>query len=139
VKDLSEMPAACKVERRLLESELQGQCVDWMRRRDYWARKFSSMTQRSVPDYLFAKEMKSDRYVAIEDVPLKFACEFKRPGTKPKLIKKYGVTVMSTEAQYEEQLAMRAAGWYVFECDDFSVFKGVVEALERDFVASSPI
>lgn len=133
MKELSEMPAACKVERRLLESDLRDQCVGWARTRGYWARKFSSMTQRSVPDYLFAKETVEYSKHGNDYNQLKFACEFKKPGTKPKLIEKYGVTVMSTEAQYEEQLAMRAAGWYVFECDDFSVFKGVVQMLEKEW------
>ena len=124
VKTLADLTAPAEVHRKLLEKDVQGQCVDWARARGYWARKFSSMSQRSVPDYLFSKEDTIHGKI-------KFACEFKKPGTKPKLIEKYGVTVMSTEAQYEEQLAMSYAGWTVFECDDFEKFKAAVEDFER--------
>ena len=87
------------------------------------------MSQRSVPDYLFSRR---PQLWTSERRAWKFACEFKRPGTKPKLIEKYGVTVMSTEAQYEEQLAMREGGWFVFECDDFEKFKQAVLDYERE-------
>jgi hypothetical protein len=98
MKDISEASASCKVTRRLLEKDVQKQCVDWYRKRspDAWARKFSSQSQRSVPDYLFSSEkLFSDK--------IKFACEFKAPGKT------------STEAQFDEQDAMRLAGWFVFE------------------------
>lgn len=123
MKTLADLTAPVEVVRVMLEKDLQAQCVDWWRRRGehFWARKFSSVSQRSVPDYLFA----------VQDIGLygkiKFATEFKKPGTRPKLIEKYGVIVMSTEAQYEEQLKMQAAGWYVFECDDFDMFKETVQ------------
>lgn len=102
------------VTRKLLEADVQKACVDWARARGYWARKFSSQSQRSVPDYLFAS--------AIHNAPgyrAKFAVEFKAPGKT------------STEAQLEEQAAMRRAGWFVFECDDFGVFKAQVDIVER--------
>ena len=124
MKTLADLTAPAEVVKVPLEADLQKQCVAWARARGYWARKFSSMSQRSVPDYLFALWDDAHR--------LKFACEFKKPGTKPKLIERYGVTVMSTEAQYEEQVAMREAGWLVFECSDFEWFKKTVLAYERE-------
>ena len=127
MKTLADLTAPGEVVKTILEADLQKQCVAWARARGYWARKFSSMSQRSVPDYLFSVGGRRSS-------PLKFACEFKKPGTKPKLIEKYDVTVMSTEAQYEEQLAMREAGWFVFECSDFEEFKKTVLAYERENV-----
>jgi hypothetical protein len=106
--------------KRMLEKDLQKQAATWMRGRGYWGRKFSSQSQRSVPDYLFA--------LYIIDVKIKFACEFKRPGCK--IDKKTGV--MSTKAQVEEQEAMRLAGWFVFECDNLDTFKRTVIAYEGE-------
>jgi len=117
MKDISEVQKPAVVKRKVSEAQLQERCVRWARITGWWARKFSSPSQRSVPDYLFAKG------------ETKFACEFKRPGTKPKLIKRFGVVVMSTEAQYEEQVRMRQAGWFVFECDNFEEFTKYVEVL----------
>ena len=108
MKSLSDITAPATVVRKLLEKDVQKQCVDWARARGYWARKFSSQSQRSVPDYLFAKR----------EPPLKFACEFKKP------------TNTSTEAQLWEQQAMVAAGWFVFECASFEAFKQTVLRLE---------
>lgn len=125
MKTLADLTAPAEVVRRQLEADLQDQCVKWARGRGYWARKFSSMSQRSVPDYLFARPHDAGIWET------KFAIEFKKPGTKPKLLEKYGVTVMSTEAQYEEQLKMRQAGWFVFECDDFEMFKKTVLDYEK--------
>lgn len=134
MKTLADLTAPAEVVKTILEADLQKQCVAWARARGYWARKFSSMSQRSVPDYLFAKDGRAVGYTLHSHGKLKFACEFKKPGTKPKLIERYGVTVMSTEAQYEEQLAMREAGWFVFECSDFEEFKKTVLAYERENV-----
>lgn len=128
MKTLADLTAPEPVVRKFLEADLQEQCVAWARSRGYWARKFSSISQRSVPDYLFSVG-------GLRSTPLKFACEFKKPGTKPKLIPKYGVTVMSTEAQYEEQTKMREAGWFVFECSDFEVFKKTVLDYEREMTS----
>lgn len=113
MRQLNDLTGPAPVQRKLLEKDVQKQCVDWARARGYWARKFSSMSQRSVPDYLFAKE---------EDFgfrgQLKFACEFKAPGKT------------STDAQRDEQDAMRLAGWDVFECDNFERFKAMVQEIE---------
>jgi hypothetical protein len=135
MKELSELSAPAAIERKpLLEREIQKQCVDWMRARGYWARKFSSQSQRSVPDYLFAKRELTWNLNFNMAHNVKLATEFKREDCKPKLIKKYGVTVMSTEAQYDEQLAMQAAGWYTFECNDFYVFQQTVLDYERSLL-----
>jgi hypothetical protein len=107
--------------KRVLEKDLQKQAVTWMRDRGYWARKFSSQSQRSVPDYLFAQ-------YDWTGVKIKLACEFKRPGCK--VSKETGV--MSTKAQVEEQEAMRLAGWFVFECDNLDTFKRTVLAYEGE-------
>lgn len=97
-----------RVSTDILESEVQKKSVDWARLRGYWARKFSSPANRSVPDYLFARFTYND----------KFAVEFKRLGKT------------STDAQKEEQKKMREAGWDVYECDSFEKFKTLV--LERE-------
>jgi hypothetical protein len=107
MKDITEA-APQKVKRKVLEKDIQKACVAWARERGYWARKFSSPANRSVPDYLFAGASIS-----------KFACEFKAPGKT------------STKAQVDEQEAMRNAGWYVFECDDVAEFKQTVLAYEN--------
>lgn len=119
VKTLADLTSPVAVVHTVLEADLRATCVDWARRRLYWARKFSSISQRSVPDYLFRGR------------GIDWFTEFKRPETKPKFIEKHGVWVMSTEAQYEEQLAMRAHGWRGFECDDFEKFKTAVIAMEK--------
>jgi hypothetical protein len=113
METLDKLSSPAKVVRKLLEADVQKQCVDWMRARGYWARKFSSMTQRSVPDYLFARA--GDH--TYQDI--KFATEFKAPGKT------------GTDAQVDEQTAMRDAGWHVFECDDFEDFKAAVLAYEE--------
>jgi hypothetical protein len=111
MKELSDLTTPNDIApRRILEKDVQKQCVDWARARGYWARKFSSQSQRSVPDYLFADG----------GLRIKFAVEFKAPGKK------------STEAQVEEQQRMQAAGWVVFECDDTYNFQQAVQTLERD-------
>ena len=124
MKSLSDIVAPATVKRKLLEKDVQKQCVDWARARGYWARKFSSMTSTAEPDYLFARMVTTayDRYTAVESVQhkLKFATEFKRPG---------GV---ATEAQEEEHGNMRLAGWFVFVCDSFEGFKKTVIAYEKE-------
>ena len=95
-----------KVQRKLLEKDVQSKSVDIARKLGWWARKFSSPSQRSVPDYLFARE-----YQAIK---MKFAVEFKAPGKT------------STESQLEEQQKMRDAGWDVYECDNVEKFKQIL-------------
>ena len=126
MKDISEASAPVTAVKRLLEKDVQKTCVDWARKRGYWARKFSSQSQRSVPDYLFSLA----NYGWLKS-KIKFACEFKRPGTKL-TEKKDGTMSMSTEAQHEEQEAMRLAGWFVFECDNFDRFKATVLAYEAE-------
>lgn len=135
MKTLDDLTAPRTYVKAQLESELQDQCVDWMRRRGYWARKFSSMSQRSVPDYLFAYHESYSIGMGeppVVDRRIKFATEFKRPGTPPKPLTDHpGVVVMSTPAQWVEQQKMKAAGWFVFECDDLDRFKETVIGYER--------
>lgn len=96
---------AQKVQRTLRERDIQKASVDWARTHGWWARKFSSMSQRSVPDVLFA-------HVGFG----KFACEFKAPGKT------------STAAQLDEQQKMRDSGWDVVEIDSVAAFKAYVTA-----------
>lgn len=93
-----------------LESKIQSDSVRIARKRGYWARKFSSPANRSVPDYLFARWQYKD----------KFAVEFKRKGKT------------STEAQIDEQAAMREAGWDVYECDSVVKFVAVLDSREKN-------
>lgn len=95
------------VKRALLEKDIQKACVDWARDNGWWARKFSSPANRSVPDYLFA------RLSFTGLTQKKIAVEFKAPGKD------------STKAQIEEQAAMRAAGWDVIQVDNVEYFKTV--------------
>ena len=119
MKTLADLEAPAQVVKTVLEADLQKQCVEWARARGYWARKFSSMSQRSVPDYLFAR-----RCVANEDSmivkDIKFAVEFKKLGNKP------------TDAQLKEHHAMEAAGWKVFVVDTFEWFQTYTIAYELD-------
>lgn len=100
-----------KVQRVLLEKDIQKACVEWARAHGWWCRKFSSPANRSVPDYLFARRSPFSR------LPLKVAVEFKAPGKT------------STKAQIEEQEAMRAADWDVHEIDDIEKFKTLFKVL----------
>ena len=127
VRDISEASAPAKVQTEMLEADLQAQCVRWAKNRGYWARKFSSISQRSVPDFLFSMFVPYDMP---RNRKIKFACEFKRPGCK--INKDTGV--MSTQAQVDEQEAMRLAGWFVFECSNFDKFKSTVLAYEAEAI-----
>lgn len=116
MKSLSDITAPMPVKRKLLEKDVQKKCVDWARARGWWARKFSSQSQRSVPDYLFATELRR----GLRNYVLKLAVEFKAPGKA------------STEAQRDEQIAMMTAGWYVAEIDNFEDFKKLIEDYEGE-------
>ena len=123
MKDISEAFVKADIKRMYLEKDVQKLCVDWARRRGYWARKFSSISQRSVPDFLFAGDSFQEMgWKKTFPAKIKFACEFKAPGKK------------STPAQIDEQEAMRLAGWFVFECDNFDKFKATVLAYEQECV-----
>lgn len=104
------------VKRKLLEKDIQKACVAYARDHGYWARKFSSPANRSVPDYLFGKKFAL--------CSIKWAEEFKAPKKKP------------TEAQIEEQDLMIAAGWRVYRDtgrrgeDDIAAFKERIQKLE---------
>jgi hypothetical protein len=119
MKDINEATAPSKTVGKVLEKDIQSACVNWARWRGYWARKFSSQSQRSVPDYLFSKH---GLFPPCEFKRVKFATEFKAPGRT------------STAAQIDEQEAMRLGGWFVFECDNFDKFKATVLAYEAEQV-----
>ena len=107
MKTLADLTAPCEISHKILEKDVQAKCVNWARSRQYWARKFSSQSQRSVPDYLFRGR------------GIDWFTEFKAPGKT------------STDAQKDEQNLMRAAGWRGFECDNFELFKTTVLAMEK--------
>lgn len=124
---LPEDAVAQPVIRKLLEADVQEACVAYTRRRGYWARKFSSPSQRSVPDYEFAKNFAN--YVQLTTQQrghaVKWAEEFKAPGKR------------STDAQTKEQNLMVAAGWTVYRDTgtngqaDIDAFKARIDELER--------
>lgn len=82
-----------------LEKVVQGKSVEYARARDWWARKFSSPANRSVPDYIFGK------------AGCTLFVEFKRLGKKP------------TDAQLDEHMKMAAAGLMVHVIDNVDDFK----------------
>lgn len=117
MKEFTDISVAMPIVRKLLEADVQEACVKWARKRGYWARKFSSPANRSVPDYLFAG---IPIYAGLEQ-GLKFFVEFKAPSKR------------ATENQIEEQKLMRGAGWDgMQECDDVVKFKNWVLEYEKD-------
>lgn len=86
--------STARVIRKLREADIQKKCVAYARSKGYWARKFSSPANRSVPDFLFGKAWSSGE--------VHWAEEFKAPREHP------------TDAQLEEQDLMIAAGWTVY-------------------------
>jgi hypothetical protein len=95
----------------LLERDVQSRCVAYARDRDWWARKFSSPANRSVPDYIFGKQ------------GCTVFVEFKAPGKKP------------TDAQSDEHKAMAAVGLTVHVIDNVAVFKRLWLELEDQLAA----
>lgn len=90
---------------------VQAKCVDWARQHKWWARKFTSPSNRSVPDYLFAK--------AINGAAKIVAVEFKRPRAD------------CSDNQKDEQRLMREAGWDVYVIDDVEAFKVLFRSFEQ--------
>lgn len=89
------------------EAKVQSDCRKHAKKLGWWARKFSSPSQRGVTDFLFAK-------VSAFLGPQKIAVEFKAPGET------------STPLQMHEQELMRQAGWDVYECDNLEYFKEIL-------------
>lgn len=81
------------------EADIQAECVDYARRKGCYARKFSSPSNRSVPDYIFLWKGKT------------WYVEFKRPGKEP------------TEAQWNEIAKIIIAGGRVDVIDNPATFK----------------
>ena len=93
---------ASKVERRpqdISEAEVQEKCVDYLRDRGAYARKFSSPANRSVPDYIFTWRAWT------------WYVEFKRRGKAP------------TDAQALEHAKIREAGGVVWVIDNVAEFR----------------
>ena len=118
MKDIfdEDVTAKPKHVKKLLERDIQEKCVDYARSKGFWARKFSSPNNRSVPDYLFAISASGGRRI-------KLAVEFKAPTKK------------STKAQVDEQNGMILAGWIVWGdvgtngAADIAKFKADLESL----------
>ena len=111
----------------LLERDVQEACVAYARSRGYWARKFSSPSQRSVPDYLFGKKFHIGDQWNDYDHQVVWAEEFKAPDKH------------STEKQLKEQALMRDHGWTVITDTgtkgqaDIDAFKARIDALEKQY------
>jgi len=99
--------------RKLLERDVEKSCKQWARDHGWWVRKFKAPGNRSVPDDIFAKKF-------FHGLSRKVAVEFKRLGKT------------SNDKQVEEQAAMRAAGWEVYEIDSFEKFKVLFESIEAE-------
>jgi hypothetical protein len=102
---------AATPQRELLESEIQEACIRYARGRGWWARKFASPANRSVPDYILGK------------LGFTVFVEFKRPGKSP------------TKAQAEEHKLMAEAGLMVHVIDSVAKFKQSMGEWEREFQA----
>lgn len=112
---------------RLNEGKIQEKCVTYARSKGYWARKFSSPSQRSVPDFLFGKKFHIGDQWNDRDHQVVWAEEFKAPKKT------------SSDAQLEEQALMRKAGWTVITDTgtngqtDIDAFKARIDALEKKY------
>lgn len=93
--------------RKLLEKDVQSACVKWARARGWWARKFASPSNRSVPDYIFGK------------AGCTVFVEFKAPGKK------------ATDNQLEEHQLMADVGLSTHVIDNILPFKGLFMNIEN--------
>ncbi len=89
------------------EKEIEGWAKRLARTRGWWARKFSSPGNRSVPDDVFGKRGRV------------FWAEAKATGQKP------------TELQLAEHEQMRAAGLTVYVYDSREMFAEILAAEDR--------
>jgi len=97
--------------KKILERHVQAACVAWMRARGWWARKFASPANRSVPDYIFGKD------------GFTLFVEFKAPGKS------------TTDAQKEEHKAMADVGLVAHVIDNVPAFKKLVLMWERQMAS----
>lgn len=88
-----------KVEKTVLERDVQNACIRFARSQGAYCRKFSSPGNRSVPDYLILHE------------GIIWFVEFKRPGGK------------CTQKQLDEQSEIQRAGGEVWVTDSVEDFK----------------
>lgn len=116
-----------EVVRKLLERDVQKACVTYALSKGYWARKFSSPSQRSVPDYLFGKHFPVWDGLTHTGRQVVWAEEFKAPDKH------------STDRQLDEQKYMREAGWRVITNTgtngqaDIDAFKARIDALDKQY------
>jgi hypothetical protein len=108
MNDFPTFETAQTVERKMLERDIQENCVAWARNRGYWARKFSSPANRAVPDYIFGRG------------GFTLFVEFKAKGKKP------------TNDQLEEHAKMAKAGLMVHVFDDVTTFKTMFVQWEQE-------
>ena len=95
----------------VLERDLQKQCVGYMTRRGWWARKLSSPQNNGIMDYMFAK----GTWVEL--------VEFKKPGNCKKPYRGLSPT------QIEEHKAAQAAGNLPVVMDDYREFRAYMTAV----------
>jgi hypothetical protein len=94
--------------RKVLESDVEKSCTKKAARRGYWSRKFTSPSNRSVPDRVFGRH------------GVVFWVEFKRPGGK------------TTANQDEEIALMRAHGLTVYVIDNVAAFDALLDSLDAE-------
>lgn len=82
-----------------LEKKLEKRCADLARTHGWWTRKFSSPSNRGVPDRIF---MKDGKVIFVE---------FKAPGKEP------------TPLQWHELDLIKEHGGKSIWCDDVEIFK----------------
>jgi hypothetical protein len=111
MSDYPEFDTAREIEKIVLERDLQKQCVGYMTRRGWWARKLSSPQNNGIMDYSFAK----DTWVELE--------EFKKPGNCKKPYRGLSPT------QIEEHKAARAAGMLPIVMDNYGEFRRYMTAV----------
>ena len=85
------------------EKKLEKRCCDVAKANGWYTRKFSSPSNRGVPDRIFIKEGKV------------WFIEFKAPGNTP------------TELQKHEINLLKDHGAYAVWCDEIAVFKMLLE------------
>lgn len=88
-----------------LEKKLEKRCTDVAKARGWWSRKFSSPSNRGVPDRIFLKD---------GDVVF---IEFKAPGNEP------------TNLQEHELMLIRNHGGNATWCDNVDDFKKILKIL----------
>ena len=103
MKDISEAAAPAKIERKLLEKDVQKQCVDWARARGYWARKFSCSPSAACRTIC---SLAIDSTNWLESHLFRTRSSSHASSSAPARSRTDGTMSMSTQAQHDER-AMR--------------------------------